>query len=134
MPGLERLNRGGNEGNRYGAGRKRNVVRAGYLKADEKGLRLLAQIIEWKPVIPFYGLDGKLKGKRPPTFEEWKWAKGETAKYGLGTKDEVVVLGSSDAFDAFADVLSDHEDRTLDASTIASILDAVGSRLNGEGE
>ena len=124
------MNKGGNHGNRFGAGRPRNEFRGSLLGTVAKNDKYWKDVLAGKPVILVPPKEGSTEPTfRYPTHHERERAREQCLRYGLGTQDEVVVLGSADVFEALAELLPDHLD---DADLIDRILADLESRLNGE--
>lgn len=125
------LNRGGNEGNRYGAGRKRSAVRRKLLGGVEKAAKYWLSVANGEAVVAMPGVGKQPDTIRKPTHEERGKAYEMLCRYGLGTQDEIIVLANDTILDVLADVLPEHID---DPDQVDAILVAVGVRLSGEAE
>lgn len=83
--GHPNLNRGGNEGNVYGAGRLRKAVRERCVSGFDEGLTDLVNVANGRAWIEDTDIFGR-KFKRKPNQEERFKAMDMLAKYGLGTR------------------------------------------------
>lgn len=83
------LNAGGNEGNRYGGGRKPNVVRKALLEQFDESIPFLLDVRNGTLKIPTYDLSGEPIGYREPSIKERLEAIKVFAEYGLGKKMDV---------------------------------------------
>lgn len=85
--GHPNLNRGGNEGNAFGAGRKRNSLREKFIDlADREAVKLAEQILTNPDFLyPAYKKDGT-EYMRKATLIDKRWAAEFAAKYGLSVQ------------------------------------------------
>ena len=126
------LKRGGTNPN---AGRPKAAFRLAAGKAALEQISHWIAVAKGNKCIRVPGFGGAKGTLRHPTHDEQERAYRDVLlRYGIGTQDEVTVLGSTEVFDALADVLPEFAGRTLDEETIDAILAAVGGRLDGTGQ
>lgn len=118
---VENLNRGGNVGNRYGAGRPRSEVRASLMALADGPAREYVHGV----------LTGELRCPQCKGLHEYRASETTVARcaemalrFGVGVSTEVQIANEREIAQAFARVLVQHEGKTIDEVVCLSIIEA----------
>lgn len=120
-------NKGGNDGNAFGAGRPKTLLRKRLLDGADKTAQYWLDVAKGEKVIVVPGFGNNEDTTRRPNHEERGKAFETLLRYGLGTQDEVLMLQNSDVFEAFGTVLVEF----VAADQLEPIFERVKEILGG---